>query len=426
MDYLEYPLEYPKFNRFINQIMATLSLTLFKAKALKDGTHKIRIAIRHNHQTSYIVTRFIVTENQFRNGQVIKRADAAIMNKKLRKMLDDYQDKVDNIRNIEAYTCVQVKQMITSVPQDQITVISATKSFVDELVKEGRIPYSVSIERCGRYFTDYIKGDIPLEGITPNMVKLFREFIKRKGVTEATVNTIMAQFKATINRAIRMQLVSYEVHPFVSTKISASPVRKLDIGIESLNRIRKSEPKVRRLRIAKDLFMLSFYLGGMNLIDIMDVDFRSDKIVYSRTKTKERSDMEITLGVPAEARAIVERWMDRRTGKLKFGYKFTYHNFSQYVSYSITKLAHELGIKDRVTFYSARKTFAQFAADIGIPDGVIDYCLGHSDKKRGIIRYYTKIRGKQADAAIARVIDYIDNPDKYKDYLELRNNFMMF
>jgi DNA mismatch repair ATPase MutS len=51
--------------------MATLSLTIFKAKALKDGRHKIRIALRHKHETTYIVTRFIISENQFKNGNVI-------------------------------------------------------------------------------------------------------------------------------------------------------------------------------------------------------------------------------------------------------------------------------------------------------------------------------------------------------------------
>ena len=58
--------------------MATLSLTLFKAKILKDGRHRIRIAVRHRHQTAYIVTDVTVdSEKQFRGGQVVRRPDAA-------------------------------------------------------------------------------------------------------------------------------------------------------------------------------------------------------------------------------------------------------------------------------------------------------------------------------------------------------------
>lgn len=133
----------------------------------------------------------------------------------------------------------------------------------------------------------------------------------------------------------------------------------------------------------------------------------------------------ITITVQPQAREIINRWIDKSTGRLEFGYKFTYHNFSQYVTYSLTALAKELHINERVTFYSARKSFAQYASEIGIPDGVIDYCLGHSDKSKGVIRYYTKVRQKQADMAIARVIDYVNHPDAYKDYISMREDIMM-
>ena len=79
--------------------MATLSLTIFKAKVLKDGRHKIRIAVRHKHETSYKITRLIIdSEAQFKNGQLVKRPDAAMMNTKLRKLLNEYQEKLDQIK----------------------------------------------------------------------------------------------------------------------------------------------------------------------------------------------------------------------------------------------------------------------------------------------------------------------------------------
>ena len=92
--------------------MATLSPTIFKAKVLKDGKHKIRIAVRHKHETCYIITKFIVEEKQFKNGQVIKRPDAAIINTKLRNLLNTYQNRLDEIVNPELYSCKQLKDMI--------------------------------------------------------------------------------------------------------------------------------------------------------------------------------------------------------------------------------------------------------------------------------------------------------------------------
>lgn len=409
-------------------IMATLSLTIFKAKALKDGRHKIRIALRHKHETTYIVTRFIISENQFKNGQVVKHPEASAINRKLRNILDDLQDKLDSIKHLELYSCRQIKEIIsTDNFSDEQTFSSACSNFVDYLKSEGRDSYALSIERVGRYFRDFARGDMLLSDLTPSLVQNFAAFIRKRKVTETTVNTMLAQMKSVVNRAIREWNISYDIHPFVTTRISAAPIRKLDLTVQNFNKIRESSPEKRKLIMARDLFCLSFYLGGMNLIDIMQTDFRKDVLEYSRSKTKGRmqSDNVITFTIPSQAREIICRWMDKRTGKLDFGYKFTYHNFSQYVTYSLGDLAEELNIDERVTFYSARKSFAQYASEIGIPDGIIDYCLGHSDKSKGVIRYYTKVRQKQADMAISRVIDYVDNPEKYKEYIELRSDIMM-
>lgn len=409
-------------------IMATLSLTIFKAKALKDGRHKIRIALRHKHETTYIVTRFIISENQFKNGQVVKHPEASAINRKLRNILDDLQEKLDSIKHLELYSCRQIKEIIsTDNLSDEQTFSSACSNFVDYLKSEGRDSYALSIERVGRYFRDFARGDILLSDLTPSLVQNFAAFIRKRKVTETTVNTMLAQMKSVVNRAIREWNISYDIHPFVTTRISAAPIRKLDLTVQNFNKIRESSPEKRKLIMARDLFCLSFYLGGMNLIDIMQTDFRKDVLEYSRSKTKGRmqSDNVITFTIPYQAREIICRWMDKRTGKLDFGYKFTYHNFSQYVTYSLGDLAEELNIDERVTFYSARKSFAQYASEIGIPDGIIDYCLGHSDKSKGVIRYYTKVRQKQADMAISRVIDYVDNPEKYKQYIELRSDIMM-
>lgn len=409
-------------------IMATLSLTIFKAKALKDGRHKIRIALRHKHETTYIVTRFIISENQFKNGQVVKHPEASAINRKLRNILDDLQEKLDSIKHLELYSCRQIKEIIsTDNLSDEQTFSSACSNFVDYLKSEGRDSYALSIERVGRYFRDFARGDILLSDLTPSLVQNFAAFIRKRKVTETTVNTMLAQMKSVVNRAIREWNISYDIHPFVTTRISAAPIRKLDLTVQNFNKIRESSPEKRKLIMARDLFCLSFYLGGMNLIDIMQTDFRKDVLEYSRSKTKGRmqSDNVITFTIPSQAREIICRWMDKRTGKLDFGYKFTYHNFSQYVTYSLGDLAEELNIDERVTFYSARKSFAQYASEIGIPDGIIDYCLGHSDKSKGVIRYYTKVRQKQADMAIFRVIDYVDNPEKYKEYIGMRQDFMM-
>ena len=51
--------------------------------------------------------------------------------------------------------------------------------------------------------------------------------------------------------------------------------------------------------------------------------------------------------------------------------------------------------------------------------------LVSTDKSRGVIRYYAKVKEKQAEIAINRVIDYVDHPEKYKEFLEMRADIML-
>lgn len=413
--------------------MATLKLTIFKAKVLKDGRHKVRVAVCHKQETCYIITRFIIDDlSQFKNGQVIKRSDASIINTKLRTLLNEYQEKLDSIKNVSMYDCKQLRDILVNgcgKEQTAATFQAVSKAYIDELIEDGRGNYAKLLERNGRYFTEFTKGDFLLSEITPQIIVNYSRFLRnKKGIGDTTIGMMMSRTRTIINRGIKQLTVKYDVHPFASYSIASAPVREVDLTLDSFNKIRSSTLNDKRLRVARDLFCLSFYLGGINLIDLLEIDFRKKEVIeYSRTKSRntKQGDKRIVIVIPDVAKSIIHEWMNKNTGRLDFGYKFTYSNFSRYLTRSISKLADELNITEKVVYYSARKTFAQFASELGIPDGVIDYCLGHSDKSKGVIRYYTKVKQKQAEIAINRVIDYVNNPEKYKDYIEMRADIMM-
>lgn len=419
---------YPKFFKF----MATLKLTLLKSKVFKDGRHKIRVAVCHKEETSYIITRFIVdSEAQFKNGQVVKRPDAAVLNKKLRNLLNEYQEKLDAIKHPNLYDCRQLREILLNGMREEesATFQAVSMEYVKELEEAGSIGYSKMIERNNRYFSEFVKGNILLADITPELIEGYSRFLRiKKGIGDTTNSMLMRQTKTIINKGIKRRIVKYEVHPFINFKIPSSPAREIDISLESFNKIRMAQPTEKKFRVAHDLFCLSFYLGGINLVDLLSIDFRNIEVleyVRKKTRTTTQGKNTISFTIPGAAKEIIKKWINRNTGKLDFGYKFSYPNFSRYLTRSLALLAKRLGITEKVVYYSARKSFAQYASEIGIPDGIIDYCLGHSDKSKGIIRYYTKVRQKQADMAITRVIDYVNNPAKYQDCIELKQDVMM-
>lgn len=378
------------------------------------------------------MTRFIIDNlSQFKNGQVVKRPDAAVINTKLRNILNEYQEKLDSIKCISMYDCKQLREILVNSPSQQTaaTFQAVAKSYISELIEDGRENYAKLLERNCRYFTEFTKGEFLLSEITPEIINNYDRYLRNnKKVGETTIGMMMSRTRTIINRAIKKQLVRYDVKPFAYYSFKSSPVREVDITVENLTKIKNYTPTEKKFRVARDCFMLSFYLGGINLVDLLEIDFKKkDVIEYVRKKPRntKQGDQRIIIAIPDEAKSIIKEWMNSNTGKLDFGYKFTYSNFYRYLTRNLNTIAENLNINQKLVFYSARKSFAQFASELGISDGVIDYCLGHSDKSKGIIRYYTKVKQKQAEIAINRVIDYVNNPEKYKDYIEMRADIMM-
>lgn len=151
--------------------MATLKLTIFKAKVLKDGKHKIRIAVCHKQETCYIITRFVIDNlSQFKNGQVVKRPDASIINTKLRTLLNEYQEKLDSIKSILMYDCKQLRDILVNgcgKEQTAATFQAVCEEYVNELIEDGRANYGKLLERNCRYFTEFTRGNFLLSEITP-------------------------------------------------------------------------------------------------------------------------------------------------------------------------------------------------------------------------------------------------------------------
>lgn len=102
--------------------MANIKCLIVPAKALKGGKHKVRISVSHNGETRYILTDVILdSEKEFKNGQVVKRPDAAIKNTKLRELLIRYQSSIDSIDYLDGISCAELVEIIKNKKNKKIT-----------------------------------------------------------------------------------------------------------------------------------------------------------------------------------------------------------------------------------------------------------------------------------------------------------------
>lgn len=393
--------------------MATIKLAVLKHTKAKNGSYKIRISVGHKSETHYIVTPYSVnTFSEFDNGIVVRIPNAHEINIKLRNLLNDYEERLQRINSPDDYTCKELRDLLKSMRShsSKVTFKQVSEHYQKELIEDGRGSYAGMLKNSLRLFLDFTHGDVFLSEVSTITISEFERWLKRKGLSQTYISMTLSMTRTIINRAIRMQLVAYDIHPFTYWKRPADTEREIDISVESVRAIRDAQPRLKKQRIARDIFMLSYYLGGINLIDLLDIDFRGVSVLeYTRHKSRNMklSDKRISFTLQPEAKELINKWMNRNTGRLDFGYKFSYKNFLAYVTRSIKSLAKALNLPDynKVCYYSARKSFVQHGFDFGISLEVLEYCIGQSVKSNRPIFNYLKIMRKHADVAFRIILD---------------------
>lgn len=387
--------------------MAILKLTIVPAKVLTDGKHKIRVSLAHNSGTRYIPTDCIVDSmSQFRDGQVVNHPEAAAMNVKLRNLLNHYQKVIDSIYDVHAYSCSELRELlIKKKDYTNVKFSDAANEYLSELAEEKRLK-SEKLYRlaCNSFINS--QGDMLLTMITPRSIKQHGASLDEKGLSPTTIKIYLTLLKVILNYAVKRNMVRFEIDPFEFYRMPSANIRELDLTVEELKAIRDLDAPKYNIRVVRDIFMLSYYLGGINLVDMLEIDFRKNWIEYYRRKTKNKKNGEskTAFSIQPEAREIIDKYI-QKNGKLLFGKYETFGKCYSVVSRKMEELAKLAGISKRVVYYSARKSFVQHGFELGISLETLEYCIGQSMKTNRPIFNYLRIMRGHADKAIRTILD---------------------
>lgn len=389
--------------------MANITIAIVPAKVLKGGKHKIRIAIAHNSETRYILTDVIIdSDKEFKNGNIIKRDDAAYLNTKLKRIALDIQKTIDEIDSIECLTCSELINAIQNVKKrKKRTISSVFNEYIDiaNLKSSTIVLYKLSFKSI----ENYTGSDMLIEQISHRTILGYDKFLRESKVGSETIRLRMRILSTLIKYAQRCQYANYTVNPFAGYSTPERTIRQSWISVEEVKAIRDLQTHKKGLIKCKDLFMLSYYLGGINIIDLVKINFDdcSSKLLYVRTKTERinKSNKYVEFNIPDEAIPIIKKYKGE-DGKLILGTKYQQGTMMhQFLQYNIPRLAKATGIKNLV-FYSARKSFSQHAFLLGVNPSVIDYILGHKIGSASSCLYsYIKVTPEMATDAIRKVLD---------------------
>ena len=294
-----------------------------------------------------------------------------------------------------------------------------------------RVLYGITARKVEAY-----DARATLESVDASWLEHFREECLGSGMKVNGAGKELRNVRAVFNWARRRGLTKN--YPFGGYSIAEEETRPNNISVEQLRRLRDyaCEPWQERYR---DFFMLSFYLAGMNPVDLLTCRaeaVRDGHLTFVRQKTNKEGQKKVrttTLPVVGEAQAIIDRYKSGEGWLLSFmDGREDYHSFVKKANAALKKIGTSEKVADRtgrlrkvlyhpilpdITMYTARYTFGSIAAnDLDISERTIGLCLGHSWSKAVTSRYISNDQ-RRIDMAVRRVVEYVGGSESYGDGL---------
>lgn len=413
--------------------MATLKPVVLKHQKKTDGTWNVKIRVTHGPSSAYIPTPYYVNSKQINKKYEITdnytRAEVDTMTTELRRLLASLR------YNVEKYTAAELARYLekemTSEKDFSLCILEYGRELAERKKKTGAVStgklYITVVNRLD-LFVDI--GKLPVEDITARFLQDFQQYLEREGLTDTGINLYMRTLRAIFNAA-RQEFndedrgqIKIPHYPFLKYKIPpASDSKKRALPLQTLRAIRDSEPVNKREILARDVFMLSFYLIGMNTIDLFNcAKIEGNRIVYERTKTKSRrkDKAKISIRIEPEARALVEKYRDK-TGKRVFGFHNMYADRSTFNA-NINKGLKKIGALKNVNVtglntYFARHSWATIARNIcKVSKDDVAVCLNHASHDHRVTDIYIEEDYSILDETNRKVIDQLST---YKLRIEI-------
>ena len=223
--------------------------------------------------------------------------------------------------------------------------------------------------------------------------------------------------RAVFNYAIDEEYTT--LYPFRKFQIKKEETRKRCLTVEQL-RILRDYPCEDYQEKYRDMFMLMFYLVGINAADLFlakKTDIVNGRLEYKRAKTGRL----YCIKIEPEAQEIIDRYSGNEENGYLLNVMDSYSNYKDFLHRMGVGLKQigemerkgQGGKKDRsplfpdLSSYWSRHTWATIAASLDIPKEIIAHALGHSWADSTTTDIYIKFNEKKIDDANRKVINYV-------------------
>lgn len=421
--------------------MLTINAEIKKEEQRSDKTYNVKLRFTLGRKFKRVSTSLFVTPKDLTKDFKIKQSSPIC--RAVNELIRSYEEKCAKLQiEQNGYTIDDVMDCLNGeqAQHQMIDFIKFCREWISNADIKGAPNYTSAVNALVRFIG---KDTLDVKLITIDFLERFKDFLnyerkeREKQLAEQgkripsnrALSLYLMSIKKLFNEAKRIYNKKYKntiliphspFDDFIIPKQEAA--RKRAISVETIQEIwslpykniKKGQKGTCLFDLAKDCFILSFGLIGMNSADLYNAtDYKDGIIAYNRTKTKaRRSDKgKMQVVVPEILLPLIEKYRDI-TRKRIFNFYQYYSNekaLSKAINRGLKEIGELLKIED-LEYYAARHSWATIAVNkVGIDKYTVHAALNHLDDSMKVTDIYIERDFVIENKANSKVIDYVFN-----------------
>lgn len=356
--------------------MATITYKVGNLR--QDNTRIILFSLSHKGKRKRLSSNIIVTDNDLTKENKLKsgRVKRAVEIK-----LSFLRSKLYNVESCTLLDNYDIEWLYSQIVDKQETLdfFDYAEQWITNSTNKGKYNYAVMLNSVKRF---YSKDELPFSKITYKFLTEYKEYLSNHpraqslylGCIRHLFNEAIKEYN-TDNKKVILN------NPFQAFSIPKDIPKTKDrvVSEDTLVRLFQFQG-IGRAALARDCYILSFCLIGMNSVDLyLCSSYNNGILSYNRAKTMDRriDKAYIEITVPD----IVKPLFKKYKGETRvFDFYKRYSNassFNKNINIGLHTIADTLNIP-KFDFYSARHTWASIARNkLGIDKYTIHEALNH-------------------------------------------------
>ena len=419
--------------------MLTINPEIVKIQRQSNECFTVRLRFTLNRKMKRISTSLFATSKDLTKDFKIKPSSP--LKREVNNLIQSYQSKCAKLQiELNRYTIDEIMDYLNDEQQKRQTIdfIKFSREWIATTTIKGAPNYTTAINAMVRFVGE---ESLNINLITLDFLEQFKAFLIKER-EERTKKLILQGKRVPSNRSLSLYLISIKKlfneakkrynkkeknlilipnSPFVDFEIpKQEATRKRAIPADIIKKVwelpyrdmKRGYKSTNRFNLAKDCFILSFCLMGINSADLYNAtEMKGNTIIYYRTKTKARrlDNAKMMVDIPKIIHPIIDKYRDK-TGRRLFNFYQYYcdeKGFNKAINYGLKEIGSILGVDD-LEYYAARHSWATIALNkVGIDKYIVHAALNHIDDSMKVTDIYIERYFVNENKANAKVVKYV-------------------